>query len=899
MALLLPVPLPLIHDFLEAVMATARIGLLIAGCWLLSAMVLGAQPRQWNWEKLTLPPPYDRGFYLDIMFLPSNPQYGWACGFSGYVVRTTNGGTSWEGTTIPNADQLESIIFVNERVGYCSGTNNGNPNFGGIFKSTDGGRSWREITPIIPLNGVLQRAPLWGCYFLDENIGMVVGGGCEGLPQLFFRTTDGGNSWELFVAYEPQTGMSHVLMYDANGLCYASSSGRLWRSFDGGRSWQVFAITGPAYWQENLANKGSTFLLGTAGNTCTGGTGTIGDIRWSWDGGATWSRYQTGASIFGTFLVDDTSGWAAGWNRAVYRIARDRITGHETLTPYRCGLEPGSNFDDIWFVNDTLGYLVGDGIYRTTLRDLLEPLIVSNTGQLVVCDGQPITLSVVKGDRIRQPYTEYRWSTGEQTPTIAVSRAGTYWVEVRDPDACYGKAVPVVVQEAASPGVMVRALAPTPLCEGDTIRLEMILDSSRVQVAEYQWIGDTTRSTVRTVIAKAGTMGFRASVRGVNGCEALSNEVLLSVGQRPVPVVTLGKELIRRADGSYVLCPGDRVELRASDGFAAYQWNTGATTQTIVVDAAGTYTVTVRAPGQECEGRSAPIVIALGDTVKPEIRSASGFRFCEGDVITLRTERPYRQYRWSTGEQTPSITVSSSGDYWVEVTDEFNCTGRSAVVGVVVDPNPIEIVGRAGSLWWFDTTAAMAMRCDSLLVRNSSVVPIQIGSAVLARNIEFSVPLSQLPVIVPPGEERWVRVCFLPTVLGEQRDTLRLSDAANYCKRQLVVVGVCAANAYAASSSCNVGVRGETATFAHAGLVVVPPYPNPASDNVALVVHGAEPAAEVLALNGDRVRECRTMERMGQRITLGCDVADLPSGSYMLVVRNGSSVVIMPIIVAR
>lgn len=119
------------------------------------------------------------------MFLPANPQYGWACGFGGYVLRTTDGGATWEGTTIPNADQLESIIFVNERVGYCSGTNNGNPNRGGIYKSTDGGRSWREITPVITINGVLQRAPVWGCYFLDENTGMVVGGGCEGWAQLF------------------------------------------------------------------------------------------------------------------------------------------------------------------------------------------------------------------------------------------------------------------------------------------------------------------------------------------------------------------------------------------------------------------------------------------------------------------------------------------------------------------------------------------------------------------------------------------------------------------------------------------------------------------------------------------------------------------------------------------
>ncbi len=859
-----------------------------------------AQQRQWNWEKLTLPPPFDGGFYLDIMFLPSNPQYGWACGFRGYVVRTTDGGATWEGTVIGNADQLESIIFVNERVGYCSGTNNGNPNLGGIYKSTDGGRSWREITPIIPLNGVLQRAPVWGCYFLDENTGMVVGGGCDGLPQLFFRTTDGGNSWELFAAFEPQTGMSHVIMYDANGLCYASSSGRLWQSFDGGRTWQIFAITGPAFWQENLSNRGNTFLVATAGNTCTGGTGTMGDIRMTVDGGTTWWRYSTGASMFGTFLLDADTGWAAGWNRAVYRITHDRTQGNIVATPYRCGLEPGSNYDDIWFVNDTLGYLVGDGIYRTTMRDLLEPIIVSSTGQMVVCDGQPITLSVIKGDRIAQPYTEYNWSTGDRTPVITIDRAGTYWVEVRDPDACYGKAVPVVVQEAPSPGVQVRVVSPTPLCEGDTIAVEMLLDSSRVGIAQYRWVDDTTRSVSRRVVARAGTVSFRASVQGVNGCEALSNEVVLSVGRRPVPLITLGRELIARADGSYVLCPGDQIELRASDGYASYQWSTGATTQAIIVNAAGTYTVTVREAGNECEGVSAPITIVIGDSVKPVIQSDRGFRFCDGDAITLGTERSYRQYRWSTGEQAPTITVTSSGDYWVEVTDEFNCTGRSAVVSVRVDPNPIEIVGRAGSIWWFDTTAALAMRCDSLLIRNSSANPLIIGRAHLARNIEFSVPLAQLPVLIPPGEERWIRVCFLPTVLGEQRDTLRLSDAVDYCKKELVLVGLCGTNAYAAASRCAVGVRAETATFSHAGLIVVPPYPNPATEYLTLTVAARHADVTLVRSDGETVHcPCRTIEQTGDTLRLGCQIANIPSGYYALVIKFGEQTVVQPIIVAR
>lgn len=881
-------------------MSASRALVRIAAIMLSACSVAQAQPRQWNWEKLTLPPPYSGGFYLDIMFLPLNPQYGWACGFRGYVVRTTDGGNTWEGTTIPNADQLESIIFVNERVGYCSGTNNGNMNLGGIYKSTDGGRSWQEITPVIVVNGVPQRAPVWGCYFLDENVGMVVGGGCDGWAQLFFRTSDGGATWSLFTANEPQTGMSHVLMYDADGLCYASSSGRIWRSLDGGRTWQVYAVTGPAFWQENLANKNNTFLVATAGNTCTGGTGNIGDIRWSYDGGRTWARYETGASIFGTFLLDEDVGWAAGWNRAVYRIARDRVSGEVTVTPYRCGLEPGSNYDDIWFVNDTLGYLVGDGIYRTTMRDLLQPIIVSSTGGFVACDGQPITLSVVKGDNIRQPYTEYVWSTGDRTPTITVSKAGTYAVEVRDPDACYGKSAAVEVTESPSPKVELRLLTPPVACDGDTIVVEAVIDSSAVGVAEFGWVGRQDRTLRLAVVVRAGAAPytFQAFARGVNGCQGVSSQLSVGVRPRLSPTVTIEPPLVARDDSSLVLCPGTQVQLRASDGFDAYQWSTGETTQSIVVARPGTYTVTVSNRTDEfCPGTSAPIVIVAGDTVKPSILSERGFRFCDGDRIVLRTERQYRQYRWSTGEQSPTIEVSRAGVYWVEVSDEYDCFGRSDTISVAVDPNPIEIVSIGGSQWRFDTTAALAMRCDSLLVRNTGTDPLVIASVRMERNIEFSVPLSQLPLVIGPGEERWLRVCFLPSVLGEQRDTLRIGDAADYCWRQLELIGVCSANRYDAQSSCGVNVQGQTSQFTAAGLVVVPPYPNPAGDEVRAIVRALDASAELVHLLTGRRSDCNVVKTAGTNVDIRCSTSQSDSGAYALVIRVGTEVVTYRVVV--
>jgi photosystem II stability/assembly factor-like uncharacterized protein len=78
-----------------------------------------------RWEAVPLQPPYHATLWLDVYFLPSNPQFGWVCGAKGHVIRTTDAGATWQGTTVPyspsNNDHLESIHFVNTSIGYTSG----------------------------------------------------------------------------------------------------------------------------------------------------------------------------------------------------------------------------------------------------------------------------------------------------------------------------------------------------------------------------------------------------------------------------------------------------------------------------------------------------------------------------------------------------------------------------------------------------------------------------------------------------------------------------------------------------------------------------------------------------------------------------------------------------------
>ena len=761
-----------------------------------------AQWTSWDWQQVSLPAPYDQGYYLGIYFLPTNSNVGWVCGYNGAVLRTRDGGRTWRGTVITNAPQLESIVFLNDNVGYCSGTSQFSPGSGGVYKSVDGGASWQEITPLVFVGGVLQRAQVWGCHFINERVGIVVGGGCGGELQTFFRTDDGGASWSLFTSNYANSGLSHPRMVQENGLCYASSSGALWRSSDGGRSWSVFSTTGPAYWQENLKFIRNSFCVATAGTSCIGGTDAAGDVRFSSDGGRTWTLRNIGQAMFGTFILNDSTAWAAGFEQSVYRTS----DYGKTWTPFRCGLAPGSDFDDIFFINDTTGFVVGDGIYRT-VRPQSAPSITV-TGDTRFCEGGSVRLAAAPG------FTEYRWSNGATTQVINATSSGLYSVSVR---------------------------------------------------------------------------------KGTD-CPLVSNSVRVTVLPAPKPGLVSS-----RANNH--LCYQDSLQLQIQGSFVSVRWSTGDSSTSISVRAAGVYSVTVT-DTNGCTGTDS-VVITGGTKISPRLSRSGVFRFCEGDSLVLQAQEGFAAYRWSTSAISSRIVVRSDGTYSVRVTDQYGCEWDSDSIRISVDTNPIEITGLPGTKLVIDSTRPHQLRCDSLRIRNNSAEELTISVARLLRNIEFSVPQSQLSLVLQPQEIRTLGICYQPSQMFLQQDTLVIGD---YCNRVLIVESTGIPDNYTASTRCAVPLSGSTAAINTNGLYVYPAYPQPASATVTIrmrYTRGEQPESVTLVdILGNSI-EIPLLARtdIGVSGTTAeqewrMDVSAVPEGVYALRVATsgGQSTVMLRIV---
>jgi hypothetical protein len=62
-----------------------------------------------------------------------------------------------------------------------------------------------------------------------------------------------------------------------------------------------------------------------------------------------------------------------------------------------------------------------------------------------------------------------------------------------------------------------------------------------------------------------------------------------------------------------------------------------------------------------------------------QVTATPGITACAGDTIALTATPGYIAYNWSTSQSGTSILVTTSGSYWVDLTDSSNCTGRDSI----------------------------------------------------------------------------------------------------------------------------------------------------------------------------------------------------------------------------
>ncbi len=323
-----------------------------------------------QWYRQDVPPGID--YFTSVYFIDAST--GWVTGNNGTILKTTNGGRSWERLTGTSDTTYSSVFFTDTRNGFLTGyPRNG---YGVVKRTSDGGATWRNVLHDImfPMNDVV---------FTTRDTGWVIGGPVSRLKQgAIDKTTDGGITWQE-QQFPRDAVFSSIDMISSQIGWVAGSDGTVLGTTDGGTTWALKRAMNGEY------IRSVDFISPTHGWIAGNG----GVLEKTTNGGDTWISQSPGRNFwFETILFTDRgTGWAGGY---------------DTLTKRSCILKTTDG---------------GDSWYSQTINDRLSTSITdifSLDGRTVWATGDAGTLLVTTngGDIYQEPSSQAGYVLLQNTP---------------------------------------------------------------------------------------------------------------------------------------------------------------------------------------------------------------------------------------------------------------------------------------------------------------------------------------------------------------------------------------------------------------------------------------------------------------------------------------------------
>lgn len=251
--------------------------------------------------------------------------------------------------------------------------------------------------------------------------------------------------------------------------------------------------------------------------------------------------------------------------------------------------------------------------------------------------------------------------------------------------------------DIACGGGDVKATAPANICSGNALKIEFDI------LGNYKWTV-TAPAGVTGLISGSGNVQNIQQTPVYNGTQPVVVSYKLeslssACPSNPITLnITVGPSLTSAISGKTSLCAGEQTTLSVSGSNAQVIWSTGATSNSIVVNQSGTYSVKVS--NGICESESS-VDVKISDALQVTI--AGKLEICKGETTTLTIQENFDKYEWSNGQTAKSAQFSQPGNYSVKVTSG-NCSVTSPIVikensslNVTTSVNPVTCKGDDGS----------------------------------------------------------------------------------------------------------------------------------------------------------------------------------------------------------
>ncbi|MDB5283766.1 MAG: hypothetical protein JWO06_2841 [Bacteroidota bacterium] len=238
----------------------------------------------------------------------------------------------------------------------------------------------------------------------------------------------------------------------------------------------------------------------------------------------------------------------------------------------------------------------------------------------------------------------YYWS-------VSTSQTGDYEVVITDANGC--KDTTAIVHILVDPAPAYPNITQFPsgsVCSGQPV----VLSVSGTDL--YQWsngsMGNTTTVYQSAYVQVIATNSF--------GCTSSSYS---GVSFNPSPDFTFFPK------GCYQICQSSHVIVSGPAGMQTYHWSDGETTQSIVLNASGTYSLS--ATGTDgCSGQSGSFDIDVFGSAN--LNLGNDTTICAGQTLVLDAG-VYPTILWQDNSTAQTYTVVDSGLYHVQVTNSQGC----------------------------------------------------------------------------------------------------------------------------------------------------------------------------------------------------------------------------------
>ncbi|MFC1555758.1 YCF48-related protein [candidate division KSB1 bacterium] len=266
------------------------------------------------------------------------------------VAETAQGQITWtlqyaqDNPSSTEAITRSDVLFIDASTGWACGTNG--MLAGAIFKTTDGGQNW----------DVIKSTSMFDSFndfeYIDANTMWAAGSKGMGSDCLLYKTTDGGANWNVqsFPLNEAIAGIQFTSADVGYAFTNVSYVPKIYKTTDAGANWtEVFNGTTTDGW--SISKVYSYFVIDENNIYAAGQSGHA--FR-STDGGSTWNYVDnnTNANITGIYFTDVNTGWMVG--------ASDVMMTTDGTTWTVVDIDHANvSFQDICFTDANTGYLVG------------------------------------------------------------------------------------------------------------------------------------------------------------------------------------------------------------------------------------------------------------------------------------------------------------------------------------------------------------------------------------------------------------------------------------------------------------------------------------------------------------------------------------------------------------